>query len=293
MTRPVFRFAPSPNGRLHLGHAYSALLNQRLARRAGGRLLLRVEDIDRERCTRELEAAMLDDLAWLGLRWDGRVRRQSEHFDRYARALDELEDAGLVYPAVLSRGEVRAMIAARREAGEAWPADPDGAPHYPGDERMLTADERAALKTSGHAYALRLDMERALSRIEGPLHWTEIAADGTARSIAAEPLQWGDVVLGRKDVPASYHLCCVLDDADQGVSDVVRGRDLYHATAVHRVLQELLGLPAPRYHHHELIEDEDGRKLSKSHADTGIGALRETGASAGDIAQMVGLDGGD
>lgn len=290
MSQPIFRFAPSPNGRLHLGHAYSAFVNQRMAQAVGGKLLLRIEDIDIERCTPELEAAMLDDLAWLGLRWDGEIRRQSEHFDRYARALETLEAEGMVYPAVLSRGEIRAMVAAKRQAGEDWPDDPDGSPHYPGDERALDMAQRAALKREAPAYAMRLDMERALARIGKPLQWSEVAADGAIGQVTAQPRRWGDVVLARKDVPASYHLCCVIDDADQGITDVVRGRDLFEATAVHRVLQELLGLPAPRYHHHELILDNDGRKLSKSRGDVAIGALRQDGVELADVLRLVGLE---
>ncbi len=289
MPQSIFRFAPSPNGRLHLGHAYSALVNQRRARAVDGRLLLRIEDIDLERCTPELEAAMLEDLDWLGLRWDGEIRRQSEHFDRYAKALETLEADGLVYPAVLSRGEIRAMVAAKRQAGEDWPDDPDGSPHYPGDERTLDMARRAALKREAPAYAMRLDMEKALARLGEPLQWSEVAVDGTIGQVTAQPRRWGDVVLARKDVPASYHLCCVVDDAEQEITDVVRGRDLFEATAVHRVLQELLGLPAPRYHHHDLIADDDGRKLSKSRGDVAIGALRQGGAEPADILRLVGL----
>jgi len=285
----VFRFAPSPNGYLHLGHALSALLNVDMARAAGGRLLLRIEDIDETRCRPEYETAIAEDLAWLGLSWEEPVRRQSQHYGDYRAALGKLEQRGLIYPSFESRAEITALVAAR-EAESPWPRDPDGAPLYPGNAKAMTPDERARRLASGAPYALRLDMQAALAQA-GPLSWTETGEGpaGETGTVRADPAAWGDVVLARKDTPTSYHLAVVVDDASQGVTDVVRGRDLFHATSVHRLLQALLGLPAPRYHHHRLILDSDGRKLSKSAAATGLRELRAKGMFPADIRRLVGL----
>lgn len=283
--RPVFRFAPSPNGELHLGHALSALLNARLARRAGGCLLLRVEDIDLERARPEFEAAIYRDLEWLGLEWERPVRRQSEHFADYRAALDRLEAEGLLYPAFMSRGEVRAFVA---ENGRAWPRDPDGAPLYPDLDRGRSERDRRRLLAEGRPHALRLDMAAAVARA-GALVWAEAGSGprGETGEVAADPSQWGDVMLARSDRPASYHLCVTVDDALQGVTDVVRGRDLFHATAVHRLLQELLGLPAPRYRHHQLVLGPEGRKLSKSLGDHALRRLRVAGLGPDEILAML------
>jgi len=279
----VFRFAPSPNGALHLGHAYSAIVNYELARQTGGRFLLRTEDIDTERCSPALERGILEDLEWLGLEWDGPVRRQSEHFEEYRAALDTLEEEGLVYRAYLSRSEIRRLVEAKENEPGGWPRDPDGAPLYPGG-RQETGDE-------AEPYVLRLDMKRAIERIGLPQGWEESGAgpSGETGSITADPAAWGDVVLARRDTPTSYNLSVVIDDALQGVTHVVRGRDLFHATSVHVVLQELLGLARPHYLHHELVLAEDGRKLSKSNRDTSLKALREAGVTPGDIRRMIGL----
>jgi glutamyl-Q tRNA(Asp) synthetase len=287
---PVFRFAPSPNGYLHLGHALSALLNADMAAAAGGRLLLRIEDIDAVRCRPEYEAAIYQDLAWLGLAWEQPVRRQSAHYDDYRAALPKLEALGLIYPSFESRTEI-ARLVNEREARGAWPRDPDGVPLYPGAAETMAAAERARRMASGEPYALRLDMAAALAR-SGPLTWTETGAGpgGETGTVAADPAAWGDVILARKETPTSYHLAVVVDDAMQGVTDVVRGRDLFHATSVHRLLQALLGLPAPRYHHHRLILDANGSKLAKSTAATGLRELRAQGLGAADIRKAVGLD---
>jgi glutamyl-Q tRNA(Asp) synthetase len=284
---PVFRFAPSPNGFLHLGHALSALVNFEMARAAGGRLILRIEDIDAARCRPEYEAAIYRDLAWLGIVWEQPVRRQREHFDDYRAALARLDALGLLYPSFESRGEI-ARLVAERERQAPWPRDPDGAPLYPGNARALSPAERRRRIEAGEPYALRLDMAAALTRTAA-LSWSESGCDGEAATVAAMPQAWGDVVLARKDTPTSYHLAVVVDDAAQGVSHVVRGRDLLEATAVHRLLQALLGLPAPCYHHHRLILGADGQKLSKSTRATALRALRAAGASADDIRRMVGL----
>lgn len=283
---PVFRFAPSPNGYLHLGHALSAILNFEMARAGGGRFLLRIEDIDTTRSTGEFERAIRDDLAWLGLTWEEPVRRQSEHFDAYARALARLEGMGLLFASFETRGEIARIVADR----EPWPRDPDGAPLYPGSGKSLSAGERRRRIEAGEPYALRIDMEKAAA-LAGPLTWTESGAGPNEETgiVSADPRAWGDTVLARKDMPTSYHLSVVVDDALQGITHVVRGRDLFHATGVHRLLQTLLGLPAPEYRHHRLVLDAEGRKLSKSTRSTALRELRAAGASAADIRRMAGL----
>jgi glutamyl-Q tRNA(Asp) synthetase len=290
MPPPVFRFAPSPNGYLHLGHALSALLNADMARIAGGRLLLRIEDIDTARCRPAYETAIYEDLAWLGLAWEKPVRRQSEHYDEYHAALGRLEAMGLVYPSFESRAVIARLVAAK-EAVAPWPRDPDGAPLYPGDAKTLSAPDRKRRIDAGEPYGLRLDMTAALARA-GRLTWTETGAgpNGETGTVTANPAAWGDVILARKETPTSYHLAVVVDDAAQGVSDVVRGCDLFQATAVHRLLQVLLGLPQPRYHHHRLVLDADGGKLSKSSQSTGLRELRARGISPADIRRLSGLD---
>jgi glutamyl-Q tRNA(Asp) synthetase len=289
MSPPVFRFAPSPNGYLHLGHAYSALLNFDLARRSGGRFLLRIEDIDTVRCRPEFEAAICEDLGWLGIAWEQPVRRQSEHLARYREAVAKLATQGLIYAAFESRAEI-ARLVAQREANAPWPRDPDGAPHYPGVAKALSLDERARLLESDTPYALRLDMAAACART-GHLGWTEQGEGpgGETGAVAARPEAWGDVILARKETPTSYHLSVVIDDALQGVTDVVRGRDLFWSTSVHRLLQGLLGLPQPAYRHHRLVLDGGGHKLSKSTQATGLRELRAEGATPADIRRLVGL----
>jgi glutamyl-Q tRNA(Asp) synthetase len=289
MKPPVFRFAPSPNGLLHLGHAYSALLNFDRARETGGRLLLRIEDIDATRCRPEFETAIYEDLAWLGIAWETPVRRQSEHLAEYRAALEKLAALGLVYPAFESRAEIAKLVAAR-EADGPWLRDPDGAPLYPGDAKSLPASERSRLIDTGAPYALRLDMAAACRRVAS-LTWNELGEgpDGERGTVAARPEAWGDVILARKETPTSYHLSVVVDDALQGVSEIVRGQDLFHATSVHRLLQVLLGLPEPAYRHHPLIRDANRRKLSKSSQATGLRELRAAGVTPAAICQLVGL----
>ena len=285
----ILRFAPSPNGYLHLGHAYSALLNFDMARELRGRLLLRIEDIDRARCRPEYEAAIYEDLRWLGIAWQQDVRRQSEHLDDYQAALTELEAAGLLYPSFESRGEINALVAERDRRGR-WPRDPDGVPLYPGRARALSPAERERRWAAGEPFALRLAMDAAVARA-GVLTWTEtgMGPQGQSGVVTAAPQMWGDVVLARKDMPTSYHLAVAVDDAFQGVTDVVRGQDLFWSTSIHRLLQALLGLPEPTYNHHKLILDAGGRKLSKSTLAASLRDLRAGGATAVDIRRMVGL----
>ncbi len=272
----VTRFAPSPTGYLHLGHVRSALEGWRTARDAGGRFLLRLEDIDRGRCREEYAAAILDDLAWLGLGWDGEVRRQSAHFDDYRRALDRLTALGVLYPCFCTRRDIQAEIARAGGApqGEAGPA-------YPGACRRLDHAERAARQNAGLDYALRLDIGCALTKT-GPLDWIE-EGGAAPRRVRADPAALGDVVLARKDAPASYHLAVTVDDAIQGVTLVTRGEDLAPSTDIHRVLQALLGLPTPRYRHHKLLTDATGRRLAKRDRAQTIQAMRAAGMTPAEI----------
>jgi glutamyl-Q tRNA(Asp) synthetase len=289
MATPVFRFAPSPNGYLHLGHALSALLNFDMARAAGGRLLLRIEDIDETRCRPEYEQAIFDDLAWLGIAWEEPVRRQSAHLDDYRAALARLEEQGLLYPSFESRADIAALVAGRERIG-VWPRDPDGAPLYPGNAKSMAPAERQRRIEAGERYALRLDMASAVVRA-GELAWMEMGRgpNDDHGPLRAMPAVWGDVILARKETPTSYHLAVTIDDALQGVNYVVRGQDLFHATSVHRLLQTLLGLPAPTYHHHRLLPDAEGKKLSKSTQATGLRELRAQGVTPAEIRKMVGL----
>jgi glutamyl-Q tRNA(Asp) synthetase len=252
-------------------------------------LLLRIEDIDETRCRPEYEQAIYEDLAWLGIGYALPVLRQSTNFAGYRAALARLDALGRLYPAFESRAEIAALVAERERYGT-WPRDPDGAPLYPGAGRTLSAADRERRIAAGEAFALRLDMTAALAAL-GPLTWTECGAGpaGETGKVAADPSVWGDVVLARKETPTSYHLAVVVDDAVQGVTDVVRGQDLFWSTSVHRLLQALLGLPQPVYRHHRLVLDADGRKLSKSTRATGLRDLRAQGATPADIRRLVGL----
>ncbi len=269
------------------------MLNADLAEAAGGRLLLRIEDIDMTRSLPEYDRAILGDLEWLGFRWEEPVRRQSEHFEDYRSALERLIAEDLVYPSFVSRSELRAHVAESESAGRPWPRDPDGAPLYPEIDRNLPPSRRRARMEAGEPFSWRLDVRAALAALSPRrLGWQEEGSgpSGETGCIEADPARWGDVVLARKDTPASYALCVTVDDAIQGITHVVRGRDLFHATSVQRLLQELLGLPAPVYCHHDLILGPDGRKLSKSAGDTALAALHEAGMTPRDIRRMVGLD---
>lgn len=290
MTKPVFRFAPSPNGRLHLGHAYSALLNDALARRFGGRFLLRIEDIDITRCRPEYERAIYEDLAWLGLDWEKPARRQSEHFADYRAAFQALKGRGLAYPCFCSRKEIGDRGAAlETESGRPWPRDPDGAPIYPGSCRGLSPEEAEGRIARGEPHTWRLDMRAARNLCPGPHAFARFTLDGETETVEADPWRWGDAVILRKEVPTSYHLSVVVDDALQGVTHVVRGQDLEAATDLHVLLQRLLGLPTPRYHHHGLILDPGGDKLAKSRRSEALHELRERGVTAAEIRERLGF----
>jgi glutamyl-Q tRNA(Asp) synthetase len=290
VTQPVLRFAPSPNGRLHLGHAYSALLNADLADAWGGRFLLRVEDIDVTRCRPDFEAAIYEDLAWLGLVWEEPVRRQSQHFAEYRAAAGRLTSQGLLYPCFCTRSDIAAAVAEReRLSGRAWPRDPDGAPLYPGTCPALAPAEVSRRIAAGEPHALRLGMEAALHAAPAPHGYTRVILPAGEEHVAAAPERWGDAVIVRKEIPASYHLAVVCDDAWQGVTHVVRGRDLEAATDLHVLLQTLLDLPSPTYHHHVLIRDVGGDKLAKSASSEPLAALRERGVTPASLRAALGF----
>lgn len=285
--RPVFRFAPTPNGELHLGHALSALVGHDRAEAAGGRFLLRIEGIDVGRTRPEFVAGIFEDLRWLGLDWEEPVLFQSQRMDAYRAATARLEAVGLLYPCFATRSEIDA-------AADTHALDPDGAPLYPGLWKGRAPAEIAAMHAVGSPAALRINMAAAqaaaAAKLKGaPLTFVELAEDGARQNIHAHPERWGDAVIVRKDVPTSYHLAVVVDDAWQDVTHVTRGRDLYAATDLHRLLQVLLDLPAPVYHHHRLVTDVAGRKLAKSARDTSLRALRSQGITPAEVRRMVGL----
>ncbi len=256
------RFAPSPTGLLHIGNGFSALTGWQRARARGGRFCLRIEDIDSTRCRPQFDAAILADLAWLGIDWDGPVLRQSQRLAVYAEAVAQLRGRGLLYPCFCSRADIAAAVAA--------PHGPDG-PRYTGTCRHLSPDERAE-RMAAKAFAWRLDIGAALAQI-GRLNWI----DTEAGRVAADPLAGGDIVIARKDLGVSYHLAVVIDDAAQGVTEVVRGIDLFPASHVQRLLQALLGLPETTYYHHRLIMAPDGRRLAKRDQDATLASLRAGG----------------
>jgi glutamyl-Q tRNA(Asp) synthetase len=283
----VLRFAPSPNGRLHLGHALSALTGARWAQRLGGRFLVRIEDIDTGRARDTFVEAIFEDLEWLGVAWERPVLRQSEHFAVYGAAADQLRAMGVLYRCFATRTEIVA-------AAVSGAFDPEGAPLYTGLHKGMSASEAARRLDRGEPCCWRIDMARALAlaaaRLGGaPLTFDEMMEDGSVRVTIADPGRWGDAVVVRKDTPASYHLAVVVDDARQGISHVTRGQDLFEATHLHRLLQVLLDLRPPVYAHHRLIMDECGRKLSKSAGDTSLAALRTAAVTAGEVRRRLGF----
>lgn len=285
LIRPVSRFAPSPTGRLHLGHAYSAIFASNQARENGGAFLLRIEDIDPERCTPAFEQGIYDDLSWLGLTWSDPVRRQSDHIDDYRAAIQKLQDMELLYPCFCSRRDIQDEIARSGYAPHMTAQGPEGV-LYPGTCRHLTPEQQVKNMDAGMHYAFRLDMKRALSFLSEPLTWF----DRDAGMQVATPEILGDVVLARKDVPTSYHLSVTVDDHLQNVTLVTRGKDLFYATHLHRLLQHLLGLNVPQYHHHELILDDEGKRFAKRNQAVTLQQLREGDKKTpGDIMNLIGL----
>ena len=256
--------------------------------KTGGKFLLRIEDIDTARCKLEFEQAIEADLSWLGINWEKPVRRQSEHFLDYEQAFLKLKDLGLVYPAVLSRSEVKRYID-QHSTGKCWPVDPEGVPIYPDEQLVISESERKQRLEKEKSIIWRLDMKKALATTNQNFYWFDngVGPNGETGQITANPAVWGDVILVRKDTPTSYHLSVVVDDADQRVTHVVRGQDLFWSTSIQRLLQILLNLPEPKYFHHELILDELGKKLSKSEQHTGIKILRESGVTLSEIKKRL------
>lgn len=281
MAKPQLRFAPSPNGYLHLGHALSALVTWDAAKKLGGTAHLRIEDIDLNRCKPEFTEAIIEDLHWLGLDWPEPVLIQSDRFELYADAANRLRDMDLLYPCFCSRSEI-----AEASTG----TDPDGAPLYPGTCRHLSNAERIERLERGDPVQFRLDVEKAMDRV-GMLTFTVVGPTVLDRPQVryARPERWGDVVLQRKDVPTSYHLSVVVDDAAQGITHVTRGRDLEAATDIHVLLQMLLGLLSPIYFFHRLLLGDDGGKLSKSKGSQSLRDLRGEGWTAEDVRRAVGF----
>ncbi|WP_085900982.1 tRNA glutamyl-Q(34) synthetase GluQRS [Kiloniella majae] len=279
LPQQIFRFAPSPSGHLHLGHAYSALFSWVQAREHGARFILRIEDIDTTRCRKEFTEAIYKDLSWLGLKWPEPPRIQSEHMDEYHKALTKLHSQNLLYPCFCTRKEIQNEV---QQSGRA-PHGPDGI-IYPGTCRNLSLAQREKRITQGDSYALRLDMAQACN-LAGELYWQDVRRG----KIKATPEIFGDVVLARKDIHTSYHLSVTVDDALQNISCITRGTDLYEATHIHRLLQALLKLPVPIWHHHDLIHDEEGNRLAKRHNALAIRELRDQGQSPEDIKRMVGI----
>ncbi len=277
----ITRFAPSPTGHLHLGHAFSALYAKQCADDQGGRFLLRIEDIDPERCKKEYELKILEDLEWLGIHWPLPVRRQSEHIDDYVNALATLKSMDLLYPCFCSRNDIRTEIAAAGYAPHALPRGPEG-PLYPGTCRKLSTIEQQSRKASGIPFSLRFKTDAAL-QITGPLKWHD-QLTGTQVAI---PEKFGDPILARKDIPTSYHLSVAVDDHVQGITCVIRGQDLYSATHIHRLLQALLGLNTPTYHHHPLLTDDQGRRYAKRRNSLTLRVLRSKGHSASKVREMA------
>lgn len=267
-----------------------------------------MEDTDIARCSQLHEEAIIEDLSWIGFTWQGEIRRQSEHLDHYASVLDDLESEGLAYPSFMSRSQIRHFISSAEEkSGTSWPRDPDGAAHYPDIERHLDEETRHQLRQENPNFALRLNIEAAQDWVKRQkpelLIWQEMTVENLDRQDGLDPVieqiicepefcepeQWGDLVLGRRDIPAAYHLACVVDDNLQGVTHVVRGKDIMPATSVHRLLQEILGFGDPLYCHHDLIVDDEGNKFSKRHGETGLRQMREAGMQPQDIHKMIGI----
>ena len=286
----ITRFAPSPTGQLHLGHAYSALTVFEAARKAGGRFLLRIEDIDTIRCREAFEAGIFEDLAWLGLSWATPVRRQSEHFAEYFAAIESLAARGLVYRCFKTRKDVMEEIGrAPHHPGEG----PDGI-IYPGPSEPMSADEETSRIAAGEPFAWRLSMNAVvdelgdLSRLK--FDETGEGPNGETGTCAVQPDHIGDVILARKDIGTSYHIAVTLDDADQKISHVIRGQDLFFATSLHRILQELLALPAPTYQHHDLLAGEDGARFTKRDKSETLASLRAAGVEPADIRKQFGIN---
>ena len=267
------RFAPSPNGYLHLGHAYSALISEGLARKTGGKFFLRIEDIDLGRCKKKFKDSILEDLNWLKIKYEKNIIKQSEHFAKYEKYIKKLRDLNLIYPCWATRSEIKKFISKKSASKSSWPIDPDGQYIYPKIYKNISKAERSSLMLSGANFSWRLDVEKAIALAQG-------------RRIL-EPNLYGDLIIARKEIPTSYHLSVVIDDAEQGINLVTRGLDIYPATSIHRLLQIVLNLPEPQWYHHNLLREQSGEKLSKTNKSTSIKSLRDKKIRNDEILSLI------
>jgi len=290
MTKYNTRFAPSPNGYLHLGHVYSAKISQKIAENSSGKFFLRIENIDVGRCNKEFEKTIYDDLSWLGIKYQNNVRRQSDHFKNYEVFIKSLRDLGLIYPCWATRSEIKKEIKKKLTSLSTWPIDPDGQYIYPGIYKNISKAKRSNLMLSGRDFSWRMNIEKALIYAEekygSKIFFYEKGLEPLGRRLI-EPKLYGDFVIGRKEIPTSYHLSVTVDDAEQNINLVTRGVDLYPATSIHRLLQVILNFPQTEWYHHELLREENGIKLSKTNNSTSIKSLREKGFSKNKIFSII------
>jgi len=284
------RFAPSPNGKLHLGHAFSAIVSEKVAKKFNGKFLVRIEDIDIGRSSIKNEQSIFEDLNWLGLKYEKEIRKQSKHFSLYETYLKKLRDLDLIYPCWASRTEIKKFISKKNIKLNNWPIDPDGQYIYPGIYKEISPAQRSGLMLSGKDFSWRLDMEKAIcfaeEKVKSKIFFNEIGLEPIG-SRKAEPNLFGDIIIARKDVPTSYHLSVIVDDSEQNITIITRGLDIYPATSIHRLLQIILNLPEPEWFHHNLIRDNDGVKLSKSSQSTSLEYYRKKGFSKKEIIKRI------
>jgi len=284
------RFAPSPNGYLHLGHAYSALISSKLARKSGGKFFIRIEDIDLGRCKKEYEESIYKDLSWLEIKYEKNIIKQSECFDKYERFIKRLRDLNLIYPCWASRSEIKKFILSKSINKTSWPIDPDGQYIYPKIYKDISKAERSNLMLSGLDFSWRLDIEKAMSfaqeKLGNKIFFEEIGLEPKGKRIL-EPNLYGDFIIARKEIPTSYHLSVIIDDAEQDINLVTRGLDIYPATSIHRLLQIILNLPETQWYHHNLLREDSGRKLSKTNKSTSIKSLRERKIKKDEIFSLI------
>jgi len=272
------RFAPSPNGYLHLGHAYSALISSELAKKTGGKFFLRIEDIDLGRCKKKFEDSIFKDLNWLKIKYEKNIIKQSEHFAKYEKYIKKLRDLNLIYPCWATRSEIKKFISKKSVSKSSWPIDPDGQYIYPKIYKNISKAERSNLMLSGSNFSWRLDVEKAVTlaqeKFGNKIFFEELGLEPKGKRIL-EPNLYGDLIIARKEIPTSYHLSVIIDDAEQGINLVTRGLDIYPATSIHRLLQIVLNLPEPQWYHHNLLREQSGEKLSKTNKSTSIKSLRD------------------
>ena len=284
------RFAPSPNGYLHLGHAYSAFISSELAKKSSGKFFIRIEDIDLGRCKKKYEENIYKDLNWLEIKYEKNIIKQSECFDKYERYIKKLRDLNLIYPCWASRSEIKKFILSKSINKPSWPIDPDGQYIYPKIYKDISKAERSNLMLSGLDFSWRLDIEKAISfaqdKLGNKIFFEELGLEPKGKRII-EPNLYGDFVIARKEIPTSYHLSVIIDDAEQGINLVTRGLDIYPATSIHRLLQIILNLPETQWYHHNLLREDSGRKLSKTNKSTSIKSLRERKIKKDEIFSLI------